>query len=94
MYRECPNCSKISVSVKDLLFGHAKCIECNATVGIARVASAIFSALIFLATIATTLAVLKQFGYLTAIFWFTVPIGSLSYIKARVGPLSSLPGPL
>lgn len=48
-----------------------------------------FNILIFAVTAVTTTMVLMQSGLYAAILWFTLPIGSLSYIKARYSPLET-----
>jgi hypothetical protein len=40
-----------------------------------------------LVTVATTFVVLVELGFYGALIWFSVPVGALSYIKARFGPL-------
>jgi len=42
---------------------------------------------IFLVTLVTTLVVLVDLGFYAALIWFSVPVGALSYLKARFGPL-------
>jgi len=56
-------------------------------VGIRRAFAAFFSIVIFLVTVATTFVVLVELGFYGALIWFSVPVGALSYIKARFSPL-------
>lgn len=46
-----------------------------------------FSGAIFLVTAVTTFIVLVELGFYGALIWFSVPVGAMSYIKARFGPL-------
>ena len=56
-------------------------------VGVRPAISALFSVVIFLVTVATTFIVLLELGFYGALVWFSVPVGAMSYIKARFGPL-------
>ena len=51
--------------------------------------AAFFSVLIFFVTITTTFMVFVQMGGYAALLWFTLPIGALSYLKARFSPLET-----
>jgi len=41
----------------------------------------------FLVTVLTSLIVLIQMGNFWVLVWFSVPIASFAYLKARLGPL-------
>jgi len=92
MIRECPHCSDRTVHVKDILFGNSQCMKCGHVVGVHWLPTAFFSTLIFLVTITTTFMVFVQMGGYIAILWFTLPIGALSYLKARFSPLETKMG--
>jgi uncharacterized protein (DUF983 family) len=87
--RECPSCMARSIPLSGILLSSCYCGKCGALVGVHRVASLGFNVIIFVATLATTIMVLMQSGIYAAILWFTLPIGSLSYIKARFSPLET-----
>lgn len=55
--------------------------------------SAFFSVVIFIAAVTTTFVVLIQLGLYAALLWFTLPVGALSYLKARFGPLETKADP-
>ncbi len=92
MKRSCPNCSSPSIRTKDLLFGDCRCPGCLRVVGIHRVAAAISSFVIFTVAIVTTLIVFIELDLYAALLWFTLPVGALSYLKARFLPLVTRPG--
>lgn len=71
------------------MFGDCRCPNCRRIVGIHWAAAAFFSVLIFVAAVVTTLMVLVQLGFYAALLWFTLPVGALSYVKARFGPLET-----
>ena len=56
-------------------------------IGVNTIASFLFAVLIFLVTLVTTFVVFLQFDIYAAILWFSLPVGALSYIKARYCPL-------
>ncbi len=87
MNRQCPNCSTRSIPVKDVLFADGYCVRCHEQVGIHGVVAAISSFVILIITLTSTLAVFFQLGPWAALVWFTAPIGALSFLKARFGPL-------
>ena len=87
MYRECPSCTDGAILIKDLLFRDSRCPKCRSIVGVHRAVAALFSVIIFLATVITTIVVMAQLGFYAGLLWFTVPVGALSYLKARFGPL-------
>lgn len=87
MRRTCPHCSNRSIQIKEILFRDCRCPECHSVVGIRRAFAAFFSIVIFLVTVATTFVVLVELGFYGALIWFSVPVGALSYIKARFSPL-------
>lgn len=89
MYRDCPNCSESTIRVKDILFADSICRKCKRIVGVHRAASAFFSVVIFVVTVVTTFMVLVQQGFYAALLWFTLPVGALSYLKARFSPLET-----
>lgn len=89
MTRECPNCMAISIRLSDVLLSNCYCVKCGALVGVHWAASFGFNVLIFAVTLTTTTMVLMQSGLYAAILWFTLPIGSLSYIKARFSALET-----
>ena len=84
MRRTCPHCSNRSIQIKEILFRDCRCPECHSVVGIRRAFAAFFSIVIF---VATTFVVLVELGFYGALIWFSVPVGALSYIKARFSPL-------
>lgn len=87
MNRTCPNCSSNTISVTELLFGDCRCKTCRRVIGVPRIVSAIASFVIFSVAIVTTLIVLIELDLWAALLWFTLPVGALSYIKARFRPL-------
>ena len=87
MYRECPSCTDGAILIKDLLFRDSRCPKCRSIVGVHRAVAALFSVIIFLVTVITTIVVMAQLGFYAGLLWFTVPVGALSYLKARFGPL-------
>ena len=87
MCRKCPNCTANSIQIKEILFRDCRCPECQIVVGVSRPVAAIFSVVIFLVTLATTFVVLVELGFYAALIWFSVPVGAMSYIKARFGRL-------
>ena len=87
LYRRCPHCSSDSIPIKAILFLDTGCPECGRVVGVRPVISALFSVVIFLVTLVTTFIVLVELGFYGALIWFSVPVGAMSYIKARFGPL-------
>lgn len=93
MKRTCPNCASQSVSTRELLFGNCRCGSCRCIVGVRRFASAIANAVIFAIATLTTLIVFIELGLYAALLWFTLPVGALSYLKARFCPLEVKPEP-
>lgn len=87
MARECPRCMTRSIPVSGILLSSCYCAKCGALVGVHRVASVGFNVVIFVVTLTSTTMVLMQSGLYAAIVWFSLPIGSLSYVKARLSPL-------
>jgi len=87
MCRKCPNCSDNSIQIKEILFRNSRCPECQRIVGVHRAAAAFFSVVIFLVTVLTSFIVLVELGFYGALIWFSVPVGALSYLKARFAPL-------
>ncbi len=87
MRRECPVCSEPTISVSEILLSHSQCASCRSVVGVHWLASAIFSIVVTIVTLVTTLMVFLQMDLYAAILWFPFPIGSLSYVKARLCPL-------
>ena len=51
--------------------------------------AAVFSVIIFVVTVISTLMIFVQMGGYAALLWFTLPIGALSYLKARFSPLET-----
>ena len=92
MKRTCPNCTRKSVSLQDLLFGDSRCTNCRRIIGVHRVAALVSSIVIFSITTVTTLVVFIELGLYAALLWFTFPVGALSYLKARFCPLVARPG--
>ncbi len=92
MKRKCPGCSSDTISVKELLFGDCRCKSCRQVIGVHRVASVFASFAIFTVAIVTTLIVLIELDLWAALLWFTLPVGALSYVKARFCPLQIKPG--
>lgn len=87
MVRECPNCMASSIPLSGILLSSCYCTKCGALVGVHRAASVGFNVIIFVVTATTTAMILMQSGIYAAILWFTLPVGSLSYVKARFSPL-------
>ncbi len=87
MCRRCPHCSSDSIQIKAILFRDTRCPECRRSVGVKSAVTAFFSVVTFLVTAATTFVVLVELGLYGALIWFSVPVGAMSYIKARFGPL-------
>lgn len=87
MTRTCPNCRDATIPIREILFADYVCPNCKRMVGISAAASFVFSALIFVITLLTTFVIFLQFDIYAAILWFSLPIGALSYIKARFCPL-------
>lgn len=76
-----------SITVSDILFSNTHCTSGNELVGVHRSVTAAFSFVILVVAVFTTLLVYLKLGKWTALVWFTVPIGAISYLKARFGPL-------
>ncbi len=93
MNRACPKCASRSVSTKELLFGNCRCGSCRCIVGVRRFAAARANAVIFTVAVVTTLVVFIDQGLYAALLWFTLPVGALSYVKARFCPLEIKPEP-
>lgn len=91
MNRKCPNCSGNTISVRELLFGDCRCKSCLRIIGVHRIASAFASFIIFTVAIVTTLIVFIELDLWAALLWFTLPVGALSYVKARFCPLQIKP---
>lgn len=91
MKRNCPNCSGQTISVRELLFGDCRCRSCLRVIGVHRVASVMASIVIFTVAVLTTLIVLIELDLWAALLWFTLPVGALSYVKARFCPLETRP---
>ena len=45
------------------------------------------SAVILVTTFVTTIIVVSQMGFYAGVLWFSLPVGALSYLKARFLPL-------
>jgi uncharacterized protein (DUF983 family) len=90
MQRICPNCSVRAIPVAELLFGVCHCPNCRLDVRVNRLASILFSLVIVVVTVATSLMVLSLFGVYAVILWFAFPIGAIGYLKARYCPLTVL----
>ncbi len=88
MLRTCPNCSQQTVPVRELLMGTFRCPACQAIIGVNPVASFLFSLLIIVVTVGTSLAIFTLFGIYAVIVWFMFPIGAIGYLKARYCPLN------
>jgi uncharacterized protein (DUF983 family) len=93
MRRRCPHCSSDSIQIKEILFRNVRCPECRTVVGVQSAISALFSVVIFLVTAVTTFVVLVELGFYGALIWFSVPVGAMSYLRARFGPLEVKAGP-
>ncbi len=91
MKRICPNCSDQTISVRELVFRDCRCRNCLRIIGVHRVASVIASIVIFTVAVVTTLIVLIELDLWAALLWFTLPVGALSYVKARFCPLDTRP---
>ena len=89
MTRKCPNCSEFSIRAEDLLLRHTYCGECGSCVGVRRGFALAFNLMSFVVTVLTTLIVLIEMGNFGALVWFSVPIASFAYLKARLGPLET-----
>ena len=53
-----------------------------------RFASLLFSLVIIVVTVGTSVAVFTMFGVYAVILWFAFPIGAIGFIKARFCPLT------
>lgn len=89
MKRKCPNCSASTISVDRILFGNCRCETCGKVIGVHRIATRLFSVLILIVTSVTTFLVFLQMGFFAALVWFSLPIGAVSFIKARYSPLET-----
>ena len=89
MKRNCPNCSAPTIEVAKLLVGEIVCANCRSTVGVNRFASLLFSALIVVVTVVTSIMVLAMFGIYAVVVWFIFPIGAISFLRARYSPLEA-----
>lgn len=87
MTRNCPNCGETTIPVREVLFSEYPCANCKRMIGVNTAASFVFAVLIFVTTLVTTFIVFLQFDVYAALLWFSLPIGALSYIKARYCPL-------
>ena len=87
MNRVCPQCQKLAIPVRELMFDQTLCPHCCATIAVQRVYSIISGIVVFFVTATTTMLVHQQLGPYYALLWFTLPIGSLTYLKARFSPL-------
>ena len=87
MNRTCPNCGKSTIPVREVLFSDFPCPNCKRMIGVNTAASFVFAVLIFFTTLVTTFMIFLQFDIYAAILWFSLPIGALSYVKARFSPL-------
>ena len=87
MTRTCPNCGEATVPIKEVLFSDYPCPNCKRMIGVHWAASALFAIVIFVVTLVSTFVVYLQFDIYAAILWFSLPIGALSYVKARFCPL-------
>ena len=87
MNKRCPSCGDMTIPINGVLFSDYACPNCKRMVGVHWAASAMFTVLIFVITLVTTFIVYVQFDVFAAVIWFSLPIGALSYIKARFFPL-------
>ena len=88
MHRICPNCSVKTIATADLIFGDCRCPACGTRVRVNRFASLLFSLVIIVVTVGSSVAVFTMFGIYAVILWFAFPIGAIGYIKARFCPLT------
>ena len=91
MNRNCPNCSAASIPVSELLLGACRCPACRTGVRVNRFWSILFSILIVVVTVASSLMVLSLFGIYAVIVWFVFPVGAIGYLRARFCPLTAFP---
>lgn len=89
MNRVCPACSEPSIPVSAVLLSDSTCTACGATVGFHWSISLAFAAVITPVAVVSTLLVLLQMGFYAALLWLPFPIGTISYLKARLCPLSA-----
>jgi len=75
--------------VEDLFLRDTHCKACRSSVSVRRGFALVVNLISFLVTILTTLIVLLQMGNFWALVWFSVPIASFAYLKARLGPLET-----
>ena len=87
MNRECPACSERSIPVSKVLLSDFYCPACATRIGFHWAIKLAFAAVIVPVTLISTVMVLVQMGLYAAILWAPFPIGSISYIKARLCPL-------
>ena len=87
--RRCPACKAASIPTKELIVSDARCPSCGRIVGPQSLVRILVFLVLSVITIATTVMVLAQFGLYAAILWFSFPIGSIGYLKARFAPLTA-----
>ena len=86
--RICPNCGSRSIDLRQLFFASVECSSCHARIASSRIPTVISNLLIALVTICTTAIVYITLGPIWALMWFSVPIGTLNFIKVRILPLA------
>ena len=85
--RRCPACKAASIPTKELIVSDARCPACGKIVGPQWLVRFVVFLVLAAVTTVTTVIVLAQFGVYAALLWFSFPIGTLGYLKARFAPL-------
>lgn len=87
MKRKCPNCSRATISVTELIVSDAVCEQCVQVVGVHWLFRSVFFVIIFIATLFTVAVVHVRQGFYAALLMATVPVGAIGFVKARFCPL-------
>lgn len=87
MKRQCPACSERTISIADVLLSDTNCSACGSRVGFHWAISLAFAVVIVPVTLVSTVMVLAQMDVYAALLWLPFPIGTISYLKARLCPL-------
>lgn len=87
--RTCPNCQKSTVRINSLLFADSACDSCNAVVTVHKFYGVVFGFATLATTAASSIVVLASQGMYAALLLLPLPIGAMSYLKARFCPLSA-----
>ncbi len=85
--RRCPKCKEQTLATNALLFSDQVCSSCSTVIGVQRIYAALFGAATFVVTVCSSVAVLATQGMYAALLLLPLPIGAMSYLKARFSPL-------